>query len=273
MKTRFIQACYALILPIIFIAILILLNAVPLNALNKYSFGGVLITIIALLITFVAVKKDGKTFKEIGFSIDKNTPVRFVKGFLIGLVIVTLMLAIMICLSDLEITLSKKSNITEVLFWLLAFFPLAYMEEVIFRGYAFTKSIGSIGIWPTQILLAILFTWYHDFTGATFLNQLIGPGVWALVYGIAAIWSKGIALPTGLHMALNVGLALVGQKDGRAGVWDLYYPQDVTLAMETQTERIGLIMQIGILIIAILLTEYYRRNKMKNHKRTSRAII
>ena len=226
----------------------------------------ILITIVALLLTYLAVKKDGKTFKQVGFYLDKKTPSRFVIGFLIGAVIAVVMLVIVINFSSLSISFNNESNIPGVLIWLLAFFPLAYMEEIIFRGYAFTKINSSVGIWPAQILLALLFTWYHDFTGASFLMQLIGPGVWAFVYGIAAILSKGIALPTGLHMALNVVLALVGQKDGKEGVWSLEYVSAITPVLKTQTENIGLVLQICILAIAILLTEYYRRNKQKNDK-------
>jgi len=37
-----------------------------------------------------------------------------------------------------------------------------------------------------------------------------GPGIWALVFGLGAAWSKGIALPTGIHVALNLSQQVVG---------------------------------------------------------------
>jgi membrane protease YdiL (CAAX protease family) len=268
MKTKFIQICYALILPIAFILILILLNIAPLPLMSKYSFGGIVVTVIALLLTYLAVKKNGKTFRDIGFYIDKKTPTRFLFGFLFGAVIAVVMFVIIISFSSIEISFNKESNVTGVLIWLLAFFPLSYMEEIIFRGYAFTKINNNVGIWPAQILLAILFTWYHDFTGGTFFIQLLGPGIWALIYGITAIWSKGISFPTGVHMALNVVIALVGQKDDKAGILKLEYPTDVTQSLKDEADSIGLIMQISILIIGIVLTEYYRRNKQKISKET-----
>ncbi|RKE90883.1 CPBP family intramembrane glutamic endopeptidase [Ichthyenterobacterium magnum] len=266
MKTKFMQILAALILPISFIIILIILNAVPITSISKYGLGGLLMTVIALLLTYITVIRDKTTFKKIGFQLDRKTPSRFIIGFLIGFVITALMLALSISFSSLEISYNSKSSIQTVLLWLLAFFPLAYMEEIIFRGYAFTKINNKFGIWPAQILLALLFTWYHDFTGASFLNQLLGPGIWAFIYGIAAIWSKGIALPTGLHMAINVILALVGQKDERHAIWNLEFPTDITPSLRTQTENIGLFMQLFVLIIAIILTEYYRRNKLKIDK-------
>ncbi len=263
MKTKFIQAFAALILPISFIGILFILNTIQIIPLSKYGLGGLMLTCIALLITFIALKKDKKTFKDIGFLLERKTPIRFTIGFLVGLFITVLMLLIVIRFSCIELSYNVDSNIPSVLFWLLAFFPLAFMEEIIFRGYAFIKINKSIGLWPAQILLAILFAWYHDFTGLAFFDQLLGPGIWALIYGIAAVWSKGLAFPTGLHMAINVVLALAGQKDSRHAIWNLEYSTEITPILKAQTEKIGMIMQISILVIAIILTEYYRRNKLK----------
>jgi membrane protease YdiL (CAAX protease family) len=218
---------------------------------------------IALLMTYLAIRKDKKTFKDIGLQYERKTPIRFIIGFIIGLLITILILAVVICLSSVELIYNPDSNILLVLFWLLVFFPLAFMEEIIFRGYAFSKINKNIGLWPAQILMAILFAWYHDFTGVTLLNQLLGPGTWALIYGVSAVWSKGLAFPTGLHMAINVVLALVGQKDSRHAIWNLEYTTEITPVLRAQTEHIGLIMQLCILLIGIILTEYFRRKKPK----------
>ncbi|MFT5751637.1 MAG: membrane protease YdiL (CAAX protease family) [Flavobacteriales bacterium] len=56
------------------------------------------------------------------------------------------MLAIVINFSSIELIYNTSSNIGGVLFWLLAFLPLALMEEIIFRGYAFTKIESNFGI-------------------------------------------------------------------------------------------------------------------------------
>ncbi len=263
MKTKFMQILSALMLPISFIMILMILNALPFIPLSRYGFGGVLLTAVALSLTYIATKKDKTTFKKIDFSLEPKTPIRFAFGFFIGFIITIIMLVIIIKFSSLEINFNKETHIPTVLFWLLAFFPLAYMEEIIFRGYTFTKVYNNYGIWPAQILFALLFTWYHDFTGATFFNQLLGPGIWAFIYGITAIWSKGIAFPTGIHMAINVVLALAGQKDERHTLWNLEFSEEITPLLKNQTDNIGLIMQLVILIIAILLTEYYRKKKLK----------
>lgn len=270
MKNKFIKALSALILPIGFIGVLFILNTLPLVPISQYGLGSILITGLALLMTYWALKKDTKTFKDIGFHWERKTPLRFTVGFLIGTCITAFMLAVVIQFSSIKLVYNTNSNILSISLWLLAFLPLALMEEVIFRGYAFIKIHKTVGIWPAQILLAILFAWYHDFTGLTFFGQLMGPGVWALIYGIAAVWSKGLALPTGLHMAINVILAIVGQKDGRHAIWNITYTPEVTPALSAQTATIGMIMQLCILLIGIVLTEWYRRNTLKIQNKPER---
>jgi hypothetical protein len=94
----------------------------------------------------------------------------------------------------------------------------------------------------------------------------LGPSVWALIFGVTAIWSKGLAFPIGLHMAINVLLALVGQKDARHDIWNLEYSNAVTPELTSETDTIGLAMQIVVLLIGIALTEYFRRKERKISK-------
>ena len=96
MKTKFIQILSALMLPISFVLILIGLNIIPVFSISKYGLGGILITGVALLLTYVAIKRDKTTFKKVGFYLERKTPVRFFVGFFIGLVITVFMLAISI---------------------------------------------------------------------------------------------------------------------------------------------------------------------------------
>ncbi|MHA7843259.1 MAG: CPBP family intramembrane glutamic endopeptidase [Winogradskyella sp.] len=263
---KFSQTFYALVLPISFIVTLVLLSTIPLPFFNVYDIGGIVITSIALILSYVIVKKQDNTFRDIGLYYENKTPLRFGFGFLIGAFVTVVMLAIAINFSSLEMVYNKDSKIFQPLFWTLMFLPLAFMEELIFRGYTFLKIKNILGLWPAQIIMAILFAWYHDYTGATFFNQLLGPSVWALIFGVTAIWSKGLAFPIGLHMAINVLLALVGQKDARHAIWNLEYSNAVTPELTSETDTIGLAMQIVVLLIGIALTEYFRRKERKISK-------
>lgn len=263
MNSKFMQISSALAIPISFIIVIYFLNVIPIPTMSKYGLGGILLALIALFITYIALKKDKKQFSDMGLNFESKTPIRFTIGFLIGATITVLIIFIILNLSDLVLIDNPNNKTLNMLLWLLGFLPLAFMEEVIFRGYGFLKIKKNLGIWPAQILMALFFAWYHDFTGMSFFNQLLGPGVWALIYGIAAIWSKGLAFPTGLHMAINVVLALVGQKDEKQAIWNLEYLNEPNTSAISQTESTGMLIQLCILVIAIILTEYYRKYKNK----------
>lgn len=260
MKTQFIKASYALLVPIIFIGILAVLSVFPLNTVSKYGIGGILVTAIALALTYVAVKLNKTTFKANNFYLDKITPFRFLSGFILGSFIIGIMLVVLISCSALEVNRNQNIDMYAVAIGVLPVFLLAYMEEVIFRGYAFSQVHKYLGIWPAQILLGLLFVWYHDFTGATFFQQILGPGVWALLFGLVTLRSNGIAYATGLHMALNVVQGFVGLKENREAIWSLEYAPSITPELQSQTETIGISLQIMVLLIGVILTEKYRRN-------------
>ncbi len=129
MKTQFRQTLAAIVIPVSFIGILFLLNTMP---LSKYGFGGIIVTFIAILITYIALKKDKRTFKDIGFQWERKTPIRFTIGFFVGFFIAVLMLMVVLNFTNLEFIYNTNINVPSALFWLVVFFPLAFMEEIIF---------------------------------------------------------------------------------------------------------------------------------------------
>ena len=123
------------------------------------------------------------------------------------------------------------------------------------------KPFKLVGLRLTQVIMAVLFAYYHDRSGATLHWQLLGPGVWGIIYGISAVWSKGISMPTGIHSAVNIVLAILGTKATEYAIWNLDLG---TTSMEMAGPKInfvGILLQGVLLIFGILLTEYYIRNK------------
>src|SRR5690606_41626659 len=78
-------------------------------------------------------------------------------------------------------------------------------------------------------------------------------GIWALIFGIAAVRSKGIALPTGIHVGLNLIQSIFGMSKGIESFW-------LTSQDENTSSFIAnLVIRILILLTGILLTENYIR--------------
>lgn len=80
-------------------------------------------------------------------------------------------------------------------------------EELLFRGYAFQRLTCAIGAWPGILISAALFGAYHVVgsgmwaMGAFF--QMAMPALGGVVFGWAAVRTKGLALPIGLHLGGN----------------------------------------------------------------------
>ena len=90
----------------------------------------------------------------------------------------------------------------------------------------------------------------------------LGPGIWALIFGVAAIRSKGIALPTGIHVGLNLVQSIIGGSRGTDSFW-------VSSQEESPSNNaVNLVTRILVLLTGILLTEFYlRKSKKENYNK------
>jgi CAAX protease family protein len=90
---------------------------------------------------------------------------------------------------------------------LIIAFLLFFPEELLFRGYAFQRLVPALGAWPAILISACLFGVYHVVgsgmwgIGAFFTFAM--PALGGVVLGWAAVRSKGLALPIGLHLGGN----------------------------------------------------------------------
>ncbi|MBL0144416.1 MAG: CPBP family intramembrane metalloprotease [Chitinophagaceae bacterium] len=171
-------------------------------------------TIVAFVLTWIFCKTEKITLASIGLIWEKKTAQRIITGFAIGCSIAMVTMGAILLFTSVQIKLLPNYNIASFLFWALALIPLALMEELAFRGYAFVKLNKTLGLVLTQIIIATLFALYHYVGGQSLLSSFIGPGVFALIFGLAAAKTNGIALPTGIHIGVNFMLALLGQHKG-----------------------------------------------------------
>lgn len=216
----------------------------------------VLSTIAAIISVGFIIKLEKKKLVDYGLVWQKQTFGRFVTGFMIGSFIMILMLFSLYFLSGTSF-LSNTQNFTLTdAFWYLTIIPLALMEEIAFRSYCFIKLNKSFGLRYTQLFVAIAFALYHFVQGWPWQLSLLGPGIWAFVFGLGAYYGKGIAVPTGIHAALNIAQSLSGLT--QANYKPLLQMSENSRGMIAQDTN-GLVAQILILLTAILLTEIWRK--------------
>ena len=234
---------------------------------SAYSFlaYGILGSLAGLVTARIFQRNRQPSFASMGLGWEKKTLFRFVLGSLTGLVIFVLILFVLLQFSELTIRYHPQSSATDYLFLYLPILPLALMEEIGFRSYPQQKLYQAYGPWISQLIIAVAFGLYHVLNGWSLLSSFAGPFVWAFVFGLAAIWSRGIAVPTGIHFTLNVLQSITGMKGSKGAVWILDYPPGTNPVLMERTDKIGLFIQVAVLVVALLATYWYtRRNRERS---------
>lgn len=248
---------------IIFIVLLIILSQIKKFIPEKFEryAHGMLGIIAALISTWIFLRYEKKSFRDIGLKWKTNTFKKFLIGMAAGFFISAVMIISQVYLSGLEIVKVKNPDIFIFIGWALALFPLAFMEEIAFRGYPFIKLNKTFGFRITQIIIAVSFALYHVANGWPIGLSFLGPAIWSLAFGLSAQISGGISMPTGLHFGVNFILALFGAQKGITSIWTINFPGDAAKdAMETN-ERSGIAIQFILLVACIIATEWFIRRK------------
>ena len=225
---------------------------------------GIFGTCIAFLLVRLFLRIERKSFRDIGLIWQSSTFSRFIIGVLIGAILFTLLVLPLLGFTSLHFI---KSN-SGFNFWActsyLALIPLALMEEVGFRSYAFLKLDKAFGLRTTQIIVAFAFALYHVANGWSLYTAFTSTLVWAFVFGLAAARSGGIAMPTGLHFSVNALQMLVGMSGGSASLWKINFPPNTLQTMIDRTRSVQLGSAAMMLLLTILCTEYlFERNRAR----------
>ena len=90
---------------------------------------------------------------------------------------------------------------------LLLFAGVAIAEELLFRGFVFQRLIAGLGQWTAQLIIAAFFLLTHlnnpGMTGSVKAMASINIFLASILFGLAFIQTKSLAMPLGLHWMAN----------------------------------------------------------------------
>ena len=206
--------------------------------------------LLVLMIALGFLRIEGADRLSIGLEVSPNRLPQFLLGAGMGILLVACMILALLLLTPLEIATVGNSDILAFLATsFLVIFLLALMEEIAFRSYSLFRLQQIWGIRPAIYVTAIAFGLYH---GISFDN-LLGQGVWGLLFAWMAISTNSIALPTGFHFGANWLQALVGMKPQYGGsIWEVSIGSGGGLL---EIESLGVAMQVILLIVGVVLIE------------------
>lgn len=196
------------VLAILLFALALVVSTVIDSPFFKANFP-YLSVVLLLIVTWFLLKLDGDTLAEIGLNF-KWKNLRFLPlGLLIG---AAAFLAANIARSFYtgeSISLSANTDY-EIIFTSFYFIlPTVAVEEFLFRGYLFKKTITASNVVVANIVFAILFTMIHVLDDSVLSSPgylmmlLISIPVGHLLFATALLRSGSLFFPIGLHLGNN----------------------------------------------------------------------
>ncbi|WP_417446502.1 CPBP family intramembrane glutamic endopeptidase [Kangiella sp.] len=255
--SRIFPVTHLLLFCILLAALFVAAQAMPVYfGAFHYLSVGVFVSVGLLFLTYFWVKREGTTLETLGLRWREHIMSHSFIGLFAGLSVMAIIYVVVWHSTDAEIKVLPET----VLFsFLLKAVPtllaLALMEELAFRGYLLFKLRQLLNTRVAIYATAIVFGLYHGLV----IESLIGPAVWGLVFALLAFWSRGLAMPTMFHFALNFAQAIFDSKPKYTpGLYEFVISDEATANLVYQ---VGLAIQGGILVIAIVLIEVYCRKE------------
>ncbi|MDB5089484.1 MAG: family intrarane metalloprotease [Mucilaginibacter sp.] len=232
------------------------------SALTKQlptDWAPVLAIIIALigslLLTILFARWEGLQLKDAGLLPGNKSIFRVLAGFTIGSLLAFLQAMLVLVTGHITLAWSPQISFSTLISNLLLYVLVACREEVAFRGFPLQSLNKIAGRWKALLITTGLFIIEHKMGGMSWPQAILGPGAGAILFGLAALKTKGLALPVGLHTAWNVGQWLLGFKNGTG-----WYKAVIEKGYEARTEHAGWISYLLVMGLAILSFYYWKRN-------------
>jgi CAAX protease family protein len=217
-----------------------------------------LATLLTFLLILLFLKWEKLKLSEVGIIPQKYSYSRFISGYIIGFAMAAVQALIVLSFGHFQLKLVPDIAIVDILLPLVLYIFVACREELAFRSYSLRSLNNSLGpIWALTII-GVIFIVEHIAGGMTWKMAVLGSGTGALLFGISALKTKGLALPLGLHSAWNFGQWTFGFKN-KSGIWEAI----VEKGHEGEVENVGLIAYMIVMVITIVgIFVYYRKSNL-----------
>lgn len=215
-----------------------------------------ILLILAIIVTYGLVilftRWEKLPLQDIGVVAGKTTFKKVITGFGIGILMTSLQPAFVLLSGHYKVTPASHISFNTIFFYLMLYILVALREELAFRSYPLFSLHYRFGLWPSQLIILVIFMLEHVAGGMTWIQAFTGAGLGALLFGFAAIKTKGIALPFGLHTAWNFGQWFFGFKK-ETGILQGVAEK----GFENIAERNAWISYLIVMIVAIVVFYFY----------------
>jgi|SRR6185503_1667743 len=251
---------YAILVKVILFYVITLVIFAAMAALTRrMPFAGhvamLACVVLTWLLTVLFVRRDKISLKETGVSPGRTSTSRFLIGFAAGTAMVSVQVLILAAIAPVKFSFAGKIPWDGISLSLLLYLLIACREELAFRGYALQRLSSALSPAAGLVIITLVFILEHVMAGLSWKMAVIGPGLGGVLFGLAALKTKGIALPIGLHFSWNFMQWLLGFKD-QTGIWR----ELVEKGQERYAENAALISYSIVMVLAIAGVAFFVRS-------------
>ncbi len=218
------------------------------RGVNAVLFIGTVGSLGVLSLSFAFVRWDRTRLGDVGAWPDGRSLHRLALGFMLGLLLVILTSVILVVFGHVRWVRTGEVNVGEMSLALMAYVALSCREELAFRGYPLRRLESVIGPWFAQLVVAVVFLIEHVAGGMAWSEAIAGAGVGALLFGMAAIATRGLAVPIGVHAAWNFGDWMRSGGGKTTGFWKAV----VEDGFEAHAGVVGWVGYVSVMLLATL---------------------
>lgn len=167
-----------------------------------------------------------------------------------------LQVAIVWSFGHLKLQYMTIASLQQIMLSFLLYLFVACREELVFRSYPLRSLAYTFSSAVALAIIVAIFIAEHIIAGMSWQMAVVGSGLGGVLFGVAALKTKGLALPLGLHSAWNFGQWIMGFKN-EDGLWRAI----VDKGYEKDTENIGLAAFVVVIVLAIIGVVLFYRKK------------
>jgi membrane protease YdiL (CAAX protease family) len=207
------------------------------------------------LLTLAMVRREGRTLGDVGIGFGGRSLPLFLLGAVIGFATYALNIAVVAtAVGGLHLVPAETIDWSGVALTVGTVLALSCMEELGFRGYPLRTLVPQLGPWTAQALVAVAFALTHLLYDWSLNSIVFGVLPSAFLFSAAALASGGLAMPIGLHMAVNLARWALGEQ-GSSG----FFTMTVDHSARARLERVAPVTGIAITLgMAAMLWWWYR---------------
>lgn len=185
--------------------------AVPflLSTFLGYQVATVCLTaLILLLLTWILYRREGRGLSEVGLDFSNRNLSFLPLGMLTGIAFFCVLFFAQMTHNGIQIHFNPRADYFAIAKGLFVLLPAVLVEELVFRGYCFKKTVDEAGALKANVIFAFLFMVWHwiAFDAWGDFGTMFGLSTTALghlLFSTALLRSGTLYFPLGIHLGNN----------------------------------------------------------------------